>query len=296
MKTYQLYLDNLEAPKEKIAICLGYFDGVHLAHKEIIKKAVTNSNYKVALLTFDKPLSTLLNNNKSKEVLTSLDDRFKIIDRLGVDFYYVLHVDKDFINLNKYDFIDILHKLNVQEIYVGEDYSFAKNKEGNIAFLKQYFKVFVSPIMKINGNKISTQEIIKLLKDGYVEKANLLLGQNYLVSGIVKEGFHNGEKFGFKTANLKLNSNYVIPHFGVYKVIAYIDGIAHLAVANVGVHPSIDKIDTPIIEVHIPNFVEDIYDKNMSVEFLSFLRSEIKFNNVEDLIKQISKDVASLSK
>ncbi len=296
MKTYQLYLDKLEVPSDKIAICLGYFDGVHLAHKEIIKKAVTCSNYKVALLTFDRPLSTLLNNNKSKEVLTSLDDRFRIIDRLGVDYYYILHINPEFINLTKYDFIDILHKLNVQEIYDGEDYTFGKNKEGNNTFLKQYFKIYEMPLLKSGGHKISSQEIIALLKNGEVKKANLLLGQNYLVSGSVKEGLHNGEKFGFKTANLKLNTNYVIPKFGVYKVIAYLDGVPHLAVANVGVHPSIEKINEPIIEVHIPNFDEEIYGKNLSVEFLDFLRPEIKFNSLDELIKQITKDVSSLSK
>ncbi len=295
MKTYQLFLDKLEVPNEKIAICLGYFDGVHLAHKEIIKKAL-KSKYKVALLTFDKPLSTLLNNNKSKEVLTSLNDRFRIISRLGIDYYYVLHVDANFVNLTKFDFIEILRKLNVQEIYVGEDYSFGKNKEGNNAFLKQYFKVYEVPLLKVNGEKISTQEIIALLKEGKIKKANSLLGQNYLVSGIVEKGMHNGEKFGFRTANLKLNDNYVIPKYGVYKVIAYVEGIPHLAVANVGVHPSINEIDKPIIEVHIPAFNEEIYEKNISVEFLDFLRPEIKFSSIEELIKQISNDVSSLSK
>lgn len=295
MKTYQLFLDKLEVPNEKIAICLGYFDGIHLAHKEIIKKAL-KSKYKVALLTFDKPLSTLLNNNKSKEVLTSLNDRFRIISRLGVDYYYVLHVDANFVNLTKFDFIETLHKLNVQEVYVGEDYSFGKNKEGNNAFLKQYFKVYEVPLLKVNGKKISTQEIIALLKEGEVKKANSLLGQNYFVSGIVEKGMHNGEKFGFRTANLKLNDNYVIPKYGVYKIITYVEGIPHLAIANVGVHPSIDEISKPIIEVHIPNFNEELYGKNLSVEFLDFLRPEIKFNSIDELIEQITKDVSSLSK
>ena len=295
MKTYQLFLDKLEFPNEKIAICLGYFDGVHLAHKEIIKEAL-NSKYKVALLTFDKPLSTILNNNKSKEVLTSLNDRFRIINRLGVDYYYVLHVDANFVNLTKFDFIDILHKLNVQEIYVGEDYSFGKNKEGNNTFLKQYFKVHEVPLLKIKGEKVSTQEIIALLKKGDVKKANSLIGQNYLVSGIVEKGMHNGEKIGFKTANIKLNDNYVMPKYGVYKVIAYLEGIPHLAIANVGVHPSIDQINKPIIEVHIPNFNEELYGKSLNVEFLDFMRPEIKFSSIDDLIKQISNDVSSLSK
>lgn len=295
MKTYQIYFDKAKPNKGKIAICLGYFDGVHQAHKEIIKKAVTNSSLPIALLTFDKPVSTFLNNQKSKEVLTSLDDRFRIINRLGVDYFYVLHIDENFLKKEAMDFISFLKELNVDEIYVGEDYRFGYKRIGDIALLKKYFKVFSSPLLKIDGNKISTQEIIKLIKEGNIEKANILLGQNYLISGVVEHGLHNGEKIGFKTANVKLSSNYLIPRFGVYKVIAYIDGIAHLAIANVGLHPSIKISDKPLIEVHIPNFDEDIYNHSISVEFLKFIRPEIKFKSIDELIKQINKDVSSLN-
>ncbi len=296
MKTFQIYFDKPRVNKEKIAICLGYFDGVHQAHKEIIKKAVTNSSLPVALLTFDKPVSTFLNNNKSKEILTSLNDRFRIINRLGVDYFYVLHIDESFLNKTAMEFIEFLKKLNVCEIYVGEDYHFGYKRFGDIALLKNYFKVYSFPLLKIDGSKISTQNIVKLIKDGSIEKANLLLGQNYLVSGIVTEGLHNGEKLGFKTANVKLSDNYIIPLFGVYKVIAYIDGIPHLAIANVGVHPSIDIISNPLIEVHIPGLSENLYNCSISVEFLKFIRPEIKFNNIEELTNQIKKDITYLSK
>ena len=296
MKTFQIDYHNIEVPDEEISICLGYFDGVHLGHQKLINEAIKNSSLKVALLTFNKPVSTLLNNNKSKEILTSLDDRFKLISRLGVDYYYVLHIDKDFLDLKAIDFVNMLKKMHVKNVFVGEDYRFGFNKEGNIEFLKRYFNVYAIALLEIDGKKVDSQNIISLLKEGNIKDANRLLNHHYLISGIIASGHQEGTKLGFKTANLKLNVNYVLPKLGVYKVIAYIEGFPKLAIANVGVHPSINKEKYPLVEVHIPNFDKDIYGKNISVEFLQFVREEKRFSNLEELKKQIAKDVQTLYK
>ncbi len=294
MKTIQISVDNLIAPSESLTMCLGYFDGVHLGHKQIIHKAVREGDYDLGVLTFDVPVSSLLENSKSKEVLTSLTDRFRIIDRLGVDYYFVLHIDKDFLNMDPLEFIDILKKLNVKEIYVGEDYRFGKDRKGDINLLKQHFDVEVIKIFKYEGKKVSTQEIVSLIKAGKMKLANALLGQNYSISGTVVEGRHNGEKLGIRTANVKPSVNYVLPRFGVYKVIAYIEGVPHLAIANVGVHPTIVQEKEPLIEVHIPQYKNEDYGKSIMVEFLEFIRPEKTFKDKESLVKQVKEDIRKI--
>lgn len=294
MKTIQISKDNLIAPSESLTICLGYFDGVHLGHKQIIHRAVREGEYDLGVLTFDVPVSSLLDNNKSKEVLTSLTDRFRIIDRLGVDYYFILHIDKDFLNMDPLEFINILKKLNVKEVYVGEDYRFGKDKKGDPELLKKYFSTEVIKLLRYDGKKISSQEIISLLKEGKMDKANALLGQNYAISGTVVEGHHNGEKLGIRTANVKPSVNYVLPRFGVYKVIAYIEGVPHIAIANVGVHPTIVEEKEPLIEVHIPHYKNEDYGKAIMVEFLEFIRPEKTFKDKEALVRQVKEDIRKI--
>lgn len=295
MKKVSLTLDNPNPYEEGLALCLGYFDGVHLGHKQIIKNAVNISDYPIGLLTFDKSVSQFLDNTKAKEVLTSLDDKYDIIDRFGVDYLFVLEIDKNFLEKTAEEFIEFLQKMNVKEIFVGEDYCFGKNRKGNVDLLKKHFKVYVSKTIKNDGKKIGTQTIVQYIKDGKIDKANSLLCSNYKVSGVVVEGLHNGESIGFRTANLKLNANYVIPKFGVYKVVVTIDREQYIALANVGIHPTIDKLDQPLIEVHIPDYDSIDYGKDIQVEFISFIRPEIKFTNTKDLINQIQHDLNMLS-
>ena len=113
MKLIKIDQNNLSSPSESITMCLGYFDGVHLGHRQIIHQAVREGEYDLGILTFDVPVSSLLDNNKSKEVLTSLDDRFKTVERLGIDYFFVMHIDKEFLNIEAEEFIALLKKLNV---------------------------------------------------------------------------------------------------------------------------------------------------------------------------------------
>ncbi len=295
MKVVQLDYKSINPCDKPIALCLGYFDGVHLGHINIINEARKKSELPIGILTFDRPVSSLIDNHKSKEVLTSLDDRFRIISRYSLDYYFVLHIDKDFVSLEKEDFIEILKKLNVKEIYVGEDYRFAKNRSGNITYLKQHFKVFEVPLLNIDNKKISTQDIIEYIKNGDIEKANDLLGHDYQIMGVVVKGHQLGTSLGFPTANIKLSDNYVIPKYGVYKTIAYISGVPHLSLTNVGVHPTVNKEDKPTIEVHIPSYKSDDYNKTIYLEFLSFVREEKKFSSTEELQKQIKEDLKNIN-
>ena len=291
MKTILLDYKKPTERFESLSICLGYFDGVHLGHQELIKYARKHAKYILGLLTFSRPISTLVDNGKNKEVLTSLDDRFKIISKLGVDYYFVTQIDKEFIKLSDLDFIEMLQKMHVKEIFVGKDFRYGANAKGTISTLKDYFDVYEIDIKNINGEKVSTQQIEFLIQNGKIEEANYLLGHNYTVVGSIVSGTHIGSKIGFPTLNLKLADNYILPKYGVYKTICYIDNVPHVSITNVGVKPTIGKDFNPGIEIHLKEFKGEIVGDVINLEFLKFVRPEKEFSSLEDLKAQIAKDV-----
>ena len=295
MKVVHIYYQNISAKVDDLSLILGYFDGVHLGHQHLIKEARKHAKHPLAILTFDQPVSALINNGKNSDLLTSLDDRFKIISKMGIDYYYLFHIDRDFLSLSDTDFIELLRKLNVREVFVGEDYRFGKNRVGNVNTLKDYFEVNVIDLLKENGEKISSQEIKVLLEKGMVEEANKLLGHNYQINGTFISGKGIGRMIGFPTLNVKMNVNYSLPRYGVYKTIAYLDGIPHLSITNVGVNPTVDAGDIPSIEVHVKDYEEKNYS-TIAVEFVEFVRPEIKFDNLDELKKQIDSDVKKVFK
>lgn len=295
MKTVLLDIKNITPLAEPTTICLGNFDGVHIGHQKVIKQAMLDSGGPVAVLTFDAPLGTVIDGRKAKQVITSVSDRYRLIHRLGVDYLLVLHLNKKLLSLSAVDFIDkVLNRLNIGKVFVGEDFRFGKGRTGNAQLLAKHFSTNIIPLLDVEHTKVSTSQIIELLKDGNIIKANQLLGRHYQMNGVISEGLHNGQTIGFPTANLKLSAPYVIPKFGVYKTVCYIDGFPHLSLTNIGVHPTIQQLDLPSIEVHIPNYEGIDYGKTMYLEFISFLREEKHFASLDELRVQIARDIAML--
>ena len=291
MKTILLDYKRPTQRFDALSLCLGYFDGVHLGHQSLIKYARKYAKHTLGLLTFSKPISTLVDNGKNTSVLTSLDDRFKIISKLGVDYYFVAQIDKAFTELSDMDFIAMLRKMNVKEIFVGKDFRYGAKAKGTISTLKDYFDVYAIEIKEVDGKKISTQEIENLIVEGMVGEANDLLGHNYCVSGSLVSGKHIGTTIGYPTLNLKLSDNYVLPKYGVYKTVCYVDNVPHVAITNVGVKPTIGDNFKPGIEVHLKDFKGEAKGDVISVEFLKFIRTEKKFSSKEELKAQIDKDI-----
>ncbi|MCQ3035749.1 MAG: riboflavin biosynthesis protein RibF [Bacilli bacterium] len=292
MKVIKIKYNNISQIEPNLSLCLGFFDGLHIGHQDLIENALMLTNNPLGLLTFDKPVSEFIRNGKSTEVLTSLDDRFRILSRYNIKYFIVIEIDQEFLDYSPEKFInDVLIRLGTKEIFCGEDYRFGCLAKGDTNLLKNYFDVHVIELLKDKGIKVSSSDITKLLKEGNVKEANRLLGHQYEVMGIVEKGYGRGTKLGFPTANLKLTANYVIPRFGVYKCIAYVRGIPHISIVNVGVHPTVGSLPKPLIEVHIPNFTEITYGMTVYLEFLDFVRPEVKLNSVEELKAQIAKDL-----
>lgn len=283
-------LSNIPHIKTKISLCLGYFDGVHIAHQRLINEARVHTSDKVGIITFSS-------NIKGRETLTNLENRLNLFKLLNIDYVFIFPFTNKFKNISKEEFKKkFFDKLNIDALYAGKDFYFGKNKSGDIQYLKKYYPVHVVKFLKIDDKKISSFDIAKFIKEGKIKKANKYLGHPYQIKGRVIKGYQEGRKINFPTANIKIIDNFVIPKYGVYKVLVYILGIPRLGIANVGIHPTINKLKEPLLEVHIPRYSNNLYGKELYIEFIDFIRSEKKFKSEKELIKQINKDISKITK
>ena len=290
MKIIEFAYPNVPINEEQISLCLGFFDGIHLGHQTIIKKA-KKEGYKVGVLTFDNSPAFVTGIINENLCLTSIADKAEYLSDMDVDFLYLMHFDKEATNITKDQFIhEVLKPLNPVKIFCGDDFTFGARGEGNAKYLSMYMPVEVVPLQKMDGVKIASRDIKKLIQTHRIQKANELLGRPYRINGLVVDGQHQGRSIDFPTANLKLDYPYVFPDFGVYMGYAEVYGKRYKAIINVGTHPTVIPLYKPIIEVHIIGFEGNIYGKDIFVEFIDYMRSEKKFDSVLELKEQLEKD------
>ena len=283
---------------ESLVVALGTFDGLHLGHREIIKKAkeiALHKNIKSAVLTFERPVFTFFNSDANNYLITPKYIKNDLIKSLGIDYLFYVKLEKNFLHLNKDEFLKKLKEnLSVDTLVCGYNYTFGKNAMGDTNYLKNNsnlygLEVVVMDELKINDEKVSSSIIRDLMKNGRIKYANELLGYNYYLKGQVLRGKQLGAKLGFATANLSINQNLCIRN-GVYITKTIVDRMEFHSVTNIGVNPTFDQRKR-VLETHIFNFSGNLYDKEVKIEFLEFIRDEIKFDNVEELKKRIELDV-----
>ena len=291
---YKIYSNNRNKPR---AICLGYFDGIHLGHQELVKKTVDEAkkyNLIPTFLTFDPDPNFVLGFKSKNELIMPLNDRFIKVKSLGIEDIIVLKFDKESMNLEPEEFINfILNELNVKNITVGFDFSFGKRGRGKVRDLLKLepdIKINVIEELKVNNRKISSSYIIENIKNGDVERLKDTLGELYTIKGTVIRGLGNGKKLSFPTLNIEPLDEYVEPKNGVYAVEVLLRGNKYLGMANIGIHPSISKLEKAILEVHLFDFNEDVYGEEVNCTFLYFIRDERKFNSLNELINQLDLD------
>ncbi|MGL5378067.1 MAG: bifunctional riboflavin kinase/FAD synthetase [Cetobacterium sp.] len=297
-------IDDILLTKEKfenIYVAIGAFDGIHLGHRELIDKAVKKAKEaggKSAVFTFLNHPLEITNNSKAPKLINSLEEKINILKSLGIDYLILQPFTKDFSNMSPEDFIQKILKnsLNTKEIYVGFNFSFGKGGKANVETLKSYGEKLgiitnvINPIT-MNEEVVSSTLIRKLLSDGKLKLANKFLGEPFSIIGEVAHGRKLGRLMGFPTANLKI-LNKVYPPFGIYGGKVRVEGESFVrdAVINIGKNPTL-KPDERSIEVHILDFDEDIYGKNIYVSLVEYLRDEKKFNSMDELKETIKKDV-----
>lgn len=280
-------------------IALGNFDGVHLAHKKLLDSLVNSSKKttcKSAILAFKNHTKNIINKSPQR-LLTSNEQKYSKLEEIGIDICYEITFNEDLMKMSARDFVEeLLYKnLNVRGIIVGFDYRFGHKASGDIHLLREIcdelgISLVIIDEVIINKNIVSSTLIRKLIEDGCVEDVKDYLGSDFKISGKIIHGKKLGTKMGIPTANIAIDTNYVIPRFGVYDSTVIIDGAAHKAATNVGKNPSIENSGLRI-ESHILDFNEDIYDKKIELILHKFVRDELKFDTVEELFAQMSKDV-----
>lgn len=279
--------------KDKTTVALGIFDGVHKAHTALIKKAVETAE-KEGFLSVVFTFSQSPKNNAGYITKNSLKEKY--INNLNPDYLLVQEMNKEFMSLSPEEFIKTLkEKFNVSKVFVGENFTFGKNKAGNTKLLellgeKYGFSVCSEELKKEDGEVISSSVVRDCLKSGDVEKAEKILGRKYEISGITETGNKLGRTINFPTANIYPDENMLIPKYGVYKTATFISGKEYKSITNVGVKPTVEK-NRLSIETHILDFKGDLYGKEIYVKFEKFIRPETKFESLEELKKQISKDI-----
>lgn len=283
--------------KQNLAIALGYFDGVHIGHRAVIKSAVDfakKNNTKSAVITFSDHPYCYFKGVCPKYILTR-EEREKRIASLGVDYLYELNFE-DFALLTAKEYLNniLINYFHPISISTGWNHNFGKNKSGNVNFLEEQaknynYKYFKIPPQKINNEIISSTKIRKLLSEGNIEKANLMLGQNFSIEGEIVKGNQIGRTIGFRTANLVYPPELIELPYGVYAV----DTTYGKGIANFGIRPTINGSHTSL-EAHILNFEKDIYGEIINVNFNKMIRTEKKFPSLDALKKQINLDIKSI--
>jgi riboflavin kinase/FMN adenylyltransferase len=280
-------------------LTLGNFDGVHLGHQAIFKKVVERAreiNGTSIAFTFEPHPLKVLAPERSPQLLNTFHGKMRLLEAAGIELVICANFTRAFADQHPEDFArDVLHnQIGVKEVYVGYDYAFGKGREGSIESLKRMggtygFVVGVIEPVQVAGVVVSSSTVRDLLSNGRIEEAERLLGRNYTIEGEVVHGSHRGQTLGFPTANLK-TVNELIPAFGVYAVLARLEGRTLKGVASIGVRPTFDS--GPVsVEVFLFEFHEALYGKEMEVAFVKRLRGEEKFPSADALVQQIRKDV-----
>ena len=287
-------------------LLIGNFDGIHVGHQKLFKLAKRYKKkfkLKIGVITFE-PVPKMYFNKKLKNFrIYNLNQKKFLIQKLGVDFIITKKFDKNFSKIKYFSFIrNILYKkLRPKFIFVSNNFRFGNKREGDVKKLikseKDFCYKIINPRPLIFKNRIiSSTYIRKLLSKGNLNYANKLLRRSWSVESSVQKGRQMGKKIGFPTCNLDIK-NYVIPKLGVYAVKIRRKKTNKIlkGIANLGYRPTFNQKKI-LLEVHIFNFSGNLYKKVLTIDFVSFIRNEKKFKNINQLRKQISSDLIMAKK
>ncbi len=286
--------------KEPKVIALGFFDSVHIGHIALIEKAkevAKRKGYESAVFTFKNDLSKVV--KRSNGLIFTYYERLKKFENLHIQSLIFANFTKEFSNLAPEDFIKILTKeFSVKAIVCGVDYKFGKDGLGNVDLLKSICKnygveVFVQEEIKKDEERVSTSKIKRSLGKGEIKEANSLLGSPYFIIGKVVKDRQVGRGMGFPTANVKIDGEKSPLKIGVYKTSVVLDGKKYSCITNYGARPTF-SLDEVLTETYIDGFSGDLYGQEITVYFEEYLRDCVKFDSVDELIKQLEKDLEKI--
>ena len=292
-------LEELSDLGQPLHLALGVFDGVHIGHQAVIQRALDAAKAEgglAGLLTFDPhPIEVMAPAKAPSALLATLDHKARFVESLGMDLLVPLHFDLDFAEKEAGDFIAELLKAPVKTLAAGEDWRFGHLRKGDIDLLgslaaEHGYQLEAVPPVMYDGDRISSTRIRQAVHDGNLKEAEEMLGRPYSMRGEVMKGRQLGAEIGFPTANLPVGRRQC-PPTGVWMVqVDCGDGQWQEAIANLGVRPTVEG-DELLLEVHLFDFVGDLYGRELEVRFDDYMRPEMKFDSVDHLKEQIAIDV-----
>ncbi|MFG6148869.1 bifunctional riboflavin kinase/FAD synthetase [Halobacillus sp. B23F22_1] len=280
-------------------LAVGFFDGIHKGHQRVIftaKRKAEELGVKSAVMTFDPHPSVVLNHSvKHAKYITPLPEKERILNNAGIDTLFIVHFDKSLASLSPEQFVEnFFVSQNVQHVVAGFDFTFGFKGKGTMKLLPEYAKsrFTTTTIQQVSedGEKVSSTRIRDLLDEGELALVNRLLDRPYRITGEVVTGDRRGRTIGYPTANLSLNSEYYMPKVGVYAVKVILGNQEYKGMANLGFKPTFNDEKVKNLEVHIFDFNHDVYGQEIAIDFYNHIRSEVKFNGIEELIRQLKDD------
>lgn len=287
-------------PLPHTVAAIGFFDGIHKGHQEVINQAVKKAKenkMESAVITFHPhPLVILRQSKRAEEYITPLEEKKRLLSDLNVDRMYVIEFNKGLSLLTPEQFIDIyIKQLNIKHLIAGFDFTFGHKGAGNMGnihrFAKDDFTFDMIDKVECHDKEISSTKVKRLLGEGNIKRVNKLLGRKLSVKGIVGDGDKRGRTIGFPTANLFVTPDYLLPKDGAYAVEVYYDSKKYIGMANLGSVPTFnDDKSKRSLEVHILDFDKMIYGETITLKWGEFIRDEQKFSSIDHLIEQLNKD------
>ncbi len=286
-------------PERGTLLTVGVFDGVHLGHKQLIDRLTQDAAERhliSGVVTFTHHPKVVLSPKAKLARLTTLQERNDLLASLGVQLVVPLTFTSEFARLSAREFIALLKQhLRMQGLVIGPDFALGHARHGDVVALRALgdelgFTVEVIGPLVLEGSPVSSTAIRGALAQGDMQATSKLLGRHFKLSGPVVGGTERGHALGFPTANMGVAADQALPSDGVYATLAHLDDRVYRSVTNIGVRPTFDDGERTI-EVFLMDFDEDIYGRELSIELISRLRGEAKFDSAEELSRQIAIDV-----
>ncbi len=294
-------LENIPLLDNKLVVALGNFDGVHIGHRHLLKEMIDFSlqtDTVPAVFLFHPHPQKVLDPANAPKLLLDLEKKIEIFESLNIEIAFIIPFNMEIASFTPEEFVEeiMLRKLRVQGVFVGFNYRFGRGATGTPELLIQYgnkyhFTVKVIPPITLHGTLVSSTRIRDLLNSGDIQKARELLGYWPLLRGKIIRGDQRGRTLGFPTANIDLPDDLIVPCSGVYAGQALLEGKRYPAVVNIGYHPTFYNTKDKLIEAHLLGYQGSAYGKKIEIELYQKLREEKKFPVVEELVRQIKKDV-----
>ncbi|MEB3003816.1 bifunctional riboflavin kinase/FAD synthetase [Capnocytophaga sp. G2] len=290
---------HFQSPKES-TLTIGTFDGIHIGHQRIIAQVVDTARQRhliPTVLTFFPHPRMVLNPSAPIALIQTIEERANLLEKYGIEQLVIQPFDKEFASLTAEDYVKevLVKKLKAKVIIIGYDHRFGKNRSAGIeelkAFGEQYhFEVIEIPVQEVDSLSVSSTKIRNALNQGNIEQATHYLGYPFSLSGKVVHGQKIGRTLGYPTANIQVaNTHKLIPKIGVYAVYSIIEGEKIYGMLSIGKNPTIEGKGESI-EVYFFDFDKDLYEKEIRVYFVAFLREEVKFHSLEALKTQLKMD------